>query len=158
MSHREERFHLGVKALIFNEQGKLLLLRLNNKLKDVEGGWDIPGGRVQQQESIENALQRELYEELGLKNILSVCPFKMVLSPLRIQTADGDVGLVLATYICFMGADSQICLSEVHTGFEWVELHQVKALLTPNFPLELLKAIDQIDKESILNKSCLHHV
>jgi hypothetical protein len=46
----EDFFHLGIKALIKNADGKILLLKVNTaKLKDFHGEpyWDIPGGRVQ---------------------------------------------------------------------------------------------------------------
>jgi NAD+ diphosphatase len=64
-------FHLyinsstAVAALVVNNEGKLLLT-----LRGVEpdyGKLDLPGGFVDPGESAENALERELMEELGMK-------------------------------------------------------------------------------------------
>lgn len=52
----EDVFHLGVKAIIQNTDGKILLLKVNlKKLKAFNGEayWDIPGGRIKQGDSVE---------------------------------------------------------------------------------------------------------
>src|SRR5580700_9463476 len=56
-----------VSALIFSKDGKLLM-----GMKDPNGGgvyadcWHIPGGGVDEGETQEQALQRELFEEVGI--------------------------------------------------------------------------------------------
>ena len=45
-----DTFHVGVKALIFNPNGKLLLLERDHPLKQLY--WDLPGGRLQKGESL----------------------------------------------------------------------------------------------------------
>lgn len=58
-------------ALIFNEEGKFLLLETSYKTI-----WEIPGGLVESDESPLEACKREISEEIGLKlnikNLLSV--------------------------------------------------------------------------------------
>src|SRR5665213_3156223 len=99
---KEDLFHLGIKALIQNSEGKILLLQVNlAKLKGTKKAyWDIPGGRIQKGESVELTLQRELAEETGISKIRKVSPFSMVLSNIRIPVGKSDVGLILATYLC----------------------------------------------------------
>ena len=46
----EDTFHLGVKALIFEAEGKILLLERNHPVKNLY--WDIPGGRLQKGDSL----------------------------------------------------------------------------------------------------------
>ena len=148
MNAQEDHFYLGVKALICNDEGQLLLLKRNpNRLKSIKGVWDLPGGRVQKNESLEDALKREVREETGLNNIVCICPFKMVLSPIRLPTPDGDVGLVLATYVCQVGDGESICLSDEHIDFEWFEPSQAAELLAINFPKELVEALAQMNRE-----------
>ena len=56
---------VGVGGAIINDNKEILLFLRN---KDPENGfWSIPGGSVEYGESVENALVRELYEELGVK-------------------------------------------------------------------------------------------
>ena len=55
----------AVACLIFNPQGKLLLTR-----RAIEPGYgmlDLPGGFVEPMESAEDAVKREIQEELGVK-------------------------------------------------------------------------------------------
>ena len=51
---------VGVKALIRSEHGEVLVLKARGK------GWQLPGGTVDQNESPQDALVRELKEELDL--------------------------------------------------------------------------------------------
>jgi 8-oxo-dGTP pyrophosphatase MutT (NUDIX family) len=52
---------VAVGALIFNEQGEILILKPNYK-----NAWMIPGGVVEKDESLSSALFREIKEEIGL--------------------------------------------------------------------------------------------
>jgi 8-oxo-dGTP diphosphatase len=52
---------VGVFAAIFDEQGRILCVRLNYGPKS----WTIPGGRVESGESLIEALEREVQEESG---------------------------------------------------------------------------------------------
>ena len=55
------RKRMAAGALIRNEEGKILLVKPVYK-----GGWSIPGGVVEADESPKNACIREIREELGL--------------------------------------------------------------------------------------------
>jgi 8-oxo-dGTP pyrophosphatase MutT (NUDIX family) len=58
-----QSFHVTCKGLIFHKDQ--FLLHLAND-PDFYGALECPGGRVNQDELIENALKRELIEEIGL--------------------------------------------------------------------------------------------
>ena len=62
---KEQLFQVGVKALIEDEMGRVLLL----KNRDF---WDMPGGRMDQGEDVRQTLERELTEEIGV-NELAEC-------------------------------------------------------------------------------------
>jgi ADP-ribose pyrophosphatase len=55
---------VGVGGLIFREGNVLLQLRTKPPERD---HWNIPGGKVEWGERIEDALLRELFEELGAR-------------------------------------------------------------------------------------------
>jgi 8-oxo-dGTP diphosphatase len=153
----EDLYHLGVKALIRNAEGQLLLLKVNpGKLKGNEHGayWDMPGGRVQQGSSVEATLARELEEETGLTDIASSQPFAMVLSNIRIPqhpaaaahsaptpAATPDVGLVLSVYLCEVGDAGTIRLSDEHAEYAWMTPGQAAAMLQVKYPGEFTDKI-----------------
>jgi ADP-ribose pyrophosphatase YjhB (NUDIX family) len=60
----QRRFTVSVGALIFDDQGQILLL---DHVFRPEGGWGIPGGFVSRAEQPEAALRRELREEIGIE-------------------------------------------------------------------------------------------
>ncbi len=145
MDTKEDTFHLGVKALLFNQQGKLLLLQLDpKKYKNTPDiCWDIPGGRIQKNESLEEALKREVYEETGLRHLTKITPFTMSLTNIRISVPNGDVGLIYAIYLCEVEVDVSIQLSQEHVHFGWFEPSKSAELLT-NYPRELSEKIAKL--------------
>jgi len=53
---------IGVRAIVVNEQGHILLMHVSNK-----GYYKLPGGGVDAGESFDEALKRELNEEAGVE-------------------------------------------------------------------------------------------
>jgi 8-oxo-dGTP diphosphatase len=55
---------IGV-AVIWNDQGKILIDR--RRLEGLMGGlWEFPGGKIEPGETVEQCIQREIQEELGI--------------------------------------------------------------------------------------------
>lgn len=143
----EDIFHLGVKALIRNKEGNILLLQVNKDiLKGYSGEpyWDIPGGRIQKNQTVEETLKREVEEETGIKEILSISKLDMVLSKIRIPIAESSVGLILAVYICTVADNTEIKLSEEHTSFGWFKPQEASKLLEIKYPIEFCEKISKL--------------
>lgn len=74
MQIKSPYYRVSVKAKI-NFNGKTLLVREDGKK------WDLPGGGIEHYETIDEALKRELTEEIGVSDfIITSCPkvFKMI--------------------------------------------------------------------------------
>jgi len=52
-------------SIIFNDN-KILVARRGPQEK-LAGSWEFPGGKVEENETLEECLERELYEELNIK-------------------------------------------------------------------------------------------
>lgn len=61
---------VGVGALIFNQEGKILLAQRGPLARNEAGLWEIPGGAVEYGETFEQALKREVKEELGIEIVI----------------------------------------------------------------------------------------
>ena len=80
----------AVAALIINEQGKIMLT--TRGVEPDYGKLDLPGGFIDPGETAENAVIRELYEELGLKvkllKYIDSAPNEYVFSDYTVFTLD----------------------------------------------------------------------
>ncbi len=80
----------AVAGLVTNGNGKLMLV--TRGVEPDYGKLDLPGGFVDHLESVENALKRELYEELGMKvrSMRYICsaPNEYIFSGFSVFTVD----------------------------------------------------------------------
>jgi ADP-ribose pyrophosphatase YjhB (NUDIX family) len=60
----QPRFTVTVAAVVSDDQGRVLLLK---HVFRIGSGWGIPGGFIEKRENPEDALRRELAEEIGLE-------------------------------------------------------------------------------------------
>ena len=58
---------MAVKAIVYDRTGRCLALRRDPRSNLYPGQWDLPGGKVDDGESFDAALQREVFEETGLR-------------------------------------------------------------------------------------------
>jgi 8-oxo-dGTP diphosphatase len=59
---------LTVDAVVFGyEEGNISVLLIKRKYEPFIGHWAIPGGFIEDEESLEHAVERELHEETGIK-------------------------------------------------------------------------------------------
>lgn len=138
----EKLFHVGIKALIENKQGQVLLLKAPAwKKGNVEAHWDIPGGRIQEGQSVKAVLAREIEEETGIKKIESDKFFSAVVSNHQIPFEDKMLGLVLMVYKVKISNGSKIRLSEEHTDYEWVDKKEAVKRLAQKYPPEFTKLL-----------------
>lgn len=64
----QQSIQLSVDAVVFGyEAGSISILLIKRKYEPFKGKWAIPGGFVLNNESLEEAVERELKEETGIK-------------------------------------------------------------------------------------------
>ncbi len=61
----DTRIHVAVGVIYNSDKNKVLITKRTAK-QHLAGLWEFPGGKVEQNEDVVSALQRELYEELGI--------------------------------------------------------------------------------------------
>lgn len=57
---------VGIGALVFNKQGKVLLAKRGPKSQNEKGKWEFPGGSLEFNEKCEDGLKREIKEEFNI--------------------------------------------------------------------------------------------
>src|ERR671913_1055388 len=62
---RTDRVHV-VAGVLTDARGRILLAR-RTEGRDLAGAWEFPGGKVEPGETPQQALERELREELGIR-------------------------------------------------------------------------------------------
>lgn len=116
-----------VKCLIFDEQDKILLLRRS----DV-GEWDIPGGHVEKDESKEDAIEREVFEETNIR-LLHLKKLKSIKVKIPAIFRTDNVAL----YKAKPDPNSDIDISKLskhdhkpeHTEFKWIKYsHELNSM------------------------------
>lgn len=148
----EDIFHLGIKALIRNKEGKILVLQANIKnfacgISAVEH-WDLPGGRIKKGDSIEKTLVREVEEEIGIKKIKIIKLLDASLSKMRISYM--DAGLILFTYLCEIDNNIEIKLTDnEHIAFKWCKPKEAAKLLATKFSDSLVEVVKKLDETKI---------
>lgn len=110
-----KKFNVGIKGVIRRDDGAVLLLKKN---KGEKSFWEVPGGRIDGDETIQQALIRELHEELpGTKDI--VMQRVLIAHRLPFDIAE-DLGLMLLYFEVSATLSEPITISEEHSEYMWV--------------------------------------
>ncbi len=129
---RVEKKPVSAKAVIISK-GKVLLLKQPN------GRWDLPGGKLDENEGIVDGLIREVEEETGIK----VWPMKYLISQTRRVKKSKE--LLIVTFLCSTLNPirrKHIQLSSEHKKFTFIEIPEALELHMPKRHKEAIKAAE----------------
>lgn len=111
---------LIVVPLIVNAEDRVLLCRMAANRGVFPGQWALPGGGVEAGERIEDALRREIREELGVE-LLEPRPLFFKDAVLTKTLADGScqpLHMVFLVYRCSL-ASADLLLNEEFSEASW---------------------------------------
>ncbi|WP_048190083.1 NUDIX domain-containing protein [Methanobacterium sp. SMA-27] len=105
-------YGLAVRVLLTDQNGKILILKRSSDSKTNPGKWELPGGKVNQEESFDHALIREVYEETNLKIELEHV----------VGASEQNLHIIRAVHIIMSGKiiEGKLTLSREHEGYAWV--------------------------------------
>lgn len=115
----EGTFQVSACAIIERPDGRILMMRRTSDI--VSGGeWEFPGGRLQQFESFESGLRREVQEETSLTNIIIVMSVAAFTYMRGGAAASNEVKGV--TFWCSDPGEAEVMPSDEHDTVEWMEI------------------------------------
>ena len=123
-------FYVGVKGVIVRDS-KVLILHTNAKHENRGDRWEMVGGRIDGDETIEQALRRELKEELP--NIQNIQIGEILSANRIVKDIKGKNSLVLVFYRVgaeFVGGVPK--LSEEHLEYKWADKTNALKLVEEN--------------------------
>lgn len=119
------------KVVLVDQKNRVLFLKRSNYTKKFAGDWDLPGGHLKPNESLEAGLSREVKEETQLD----------VREPVFLLKID-NLHFFYAMY------DSQdVKLSYEHTCYRFFSKDQLNS--SKKFQKVALKALERIEYENI---------
>lgn len=111
----------AAKAVIINPDGCVLFLQ-RNPVRGITANWDLPGGLVEVGETDQDALKREIKEELSLDaNVgeeIGKWSFFRPLDGNRVEVTNYAVGI----------NDDSIKLSDEHVAYRWCSKDELSSL------------------------------
>jgi 8-oxo-dGTP diphosphatase len=106
-------------AVIENDNKILCVQRNSNKFEYISYKWEFPGGKVEDNEQLEETIKREIMEELNLN--VSISGFLI-----RVEHEYPDFILTMDTFKCKI-VGGELKLNE-HVSFKWLETEELSQL------------------------------
>lgn len=131
---------LVVAAALFDDRGRVLMHRRAPRKK--HGGlWEFPGGKVEDGESPEAALCRELAEELGIAVELDA--LERAVFATSSPGAHGEPAIVILLYTCrrWTGEPRAIDSGLDPDALAWCDRQECEALAMPPLDRDLLASL-----------------
>jgi mutator protein MutT len=103
-------------VVIFNNEGKILVVRRSNNTNWCAGCWAIVGGKIEKGEIPDEGMIREVQEETGIK-----------LDKYKLKKLIKDNNIIEYLYIGKVENDF-VELNNEHTEYRWVTIEEIKLL------------------------------
>jgi len=132
----------GQKAFVVKGNKVLIMKRMDADV--FSGYWDVPGGKLESEDTLFEGIAREIKEEsgLGLTKIL------LMMSTSKFTGSMGDHPIIFRNiYLCL--AEGEVKLSHEHSEYLWVDSEELVKYKFPDDPdlQSVLKRVPKILKE-----------
>ena len=109
---------INVTCAIFIDGDKILATKRSDNMH-LAGKWEFPGGKIEKDETTQECIIREIYEELGIvaKPIIRLIAVKHIYPEKSIQ---------LIPFLCTIES-GDICLRE-HAEYKWISKLKIHSL------------------------------
>jgi len=133
----DKRMVVIVKGIILNEN-KVLILKRSDKDRINPGKWEFVGGKINFNETLEDALKREVMEEASIDIVIDEILYA---TNYKTNSSRNDVVIV---YKCH-SINNNVKLSNEHSEFKWVTEEEMRKLLIKDL-------IEDLEKYHVFNK------
>lgn len=124
------RFQCGVAALLYHAETRTyLLLRRSHQRDFGADDWESVTGRVDQGESFEQAVYREVREEVGLDIKID---FIIGTTHFYRGQPTPENELLGVKYACSVGSREALTISDEHDEARWLTTDEIYALIPPD--------------------------
>lgn len=123
----QKPYKIAAKAIIFDREGRVLVLRKSLEERGAKDhhGWDFPGGGLEPDEPIMDALAREVREETGLQ--------VNVISPVYVyDEVQEEKHLVILKFVCHEPV-GKLSLSSEHESAYWFRVEHLQKSELPEW-------------------------
>ncbi len=118
-------------GIILNQHHEVLIA-LRDSSQHQGGLWEFPGGKVEPGENVEQALSRELREEVNIK-VINCYPFQ------KVEHDYGDKDVILDVWV--VDKHSGKAKGREGQAIKWVAINNLDDYQFPNANLAIIKAI-----------------
>lgn len=123
-----------VTAAIIQRESKILIAR-RSPHKHLGGYWELPGGKLEPEESLKDCLRRELKEELGIEVIIGDF-FKE-----NMHVYERGTILLKAFHCEYLSGDLQL---NDHDKYEWADISNLQEYQFAPADIPIINALKNI--------------
>lgn len=116
-----------VQSIVYRKKGNIFEVLLLKRTEERGGFWNVVNGTLEESESIDDCRKRELFEEAGIKNILSWSD--------EINRFNFDYKGKTMTVVAFaaqVAEDQDVVINSEHTEYKWVSFDEAIEMMKFN--------------------------
>jgi 8-oxo-dGTP diphosphatase len=133
------------KAVVFNQEGKMLTMFRTETAPTRPNTWDLPGGDLDLGEDAIESIVREITEETGLA-VTNVRPFDVE----SLINPEGTFWITIAYYA--QASSDDVKLSYEHNDYRWVTIDEFLEINTSKRAQRFIESLLKLDAAPHMQK------